>query len=112
MSIATAKVAGVGNIVACSVPTQEHGGIHPGILYTMDLCGADRILNLGGVQGIAAMAYGLFTGHPADILVCPGNRFVVAATRMLDRKRVVSGKSASVRVDVVGRAIIKKKNNQ
>src|SRR3546814_6178997 len=83
MSIATAKVAGVGNIVACSVPTQEHGGIHPGILYTMDLCGADRILNLGGVQGIAAMAYGLFTGHPADILVGPGNRFVAEAKRML-----------------------------
>src|SRR3546814_809231 len=79
----TAKVAGVGNIVACSVPTQEHGGIHPGILYTMDLCGADRILNLGGVQGIAAMAYGLFTGHPADILVGPGNRFVAEAKRML-----------------------------
>src|SRR3546814_2776716 len=83
MSIATAKVAGVGNIVACSGPTQEHGGIHPGILYTMDLCGADRILNLGGVQGIAAMAYGLFTGHPADILVGPGNRFVAEAKRML-----------------------------
>jgi sulfopropanediol 3-dehydrogenase len=83
MSIATAKVAGVENIVACSVPSAEHGGIHPGILYTMDLCGADHILNLGGVQGIAAMAYGLFTGHPADILVGPGNRFVAEAKRML-----------------------------
>ncbi len=83
MSIATAKVAGVENIVACSVPTDGHGGIHPGILYTMDLCGADHILNLGGVQGIAAMAYGLFTGHPADILVGPGNRFVAEAKRML-----------------------------
>jgi sulfopropanediol 3-dehydrogenase len=83
MSIATAKVAGVDNIVACSVPTREHGGIHPGILYTMDLCGADHILNLGGVQGVAAMAYGLFTGHPADILVGPGNRFVAEAKRML-----------------------------
>jgi sulfopropanediol 3-dehydrogenase len=83
MSIATAKVAGVENIVACSVPTAGHGGIHPGILYTMDLCGADHILNLGGVQGIAAMAYGLFTGHPADILVGPGNRFVAEAKRML-----------------------------
>jgi sulfopropanediol 3-dehydrogenase len=83
MSIATAKVAGVPNIVACSVPSAAHGGIHPGILYTMDLCGADYILNLGGVQGIAAMAYGLFTGHPADILVGPGNRFVAEAKRML-----------------------------
>jgi sulfopropanediol 3-dehydrogenase len=83
MSIATAKVAGVPNIVACSVPSTGHGGIHPGILYTMNLCGADHILNLGGVQGIAAMAFGLFTGHPADILVGPGNRFVAEAKRML-----------------------------
>jgi len=83
MSIATAKVAGVPNIVACSVPTAQHGGIHPGILYTMNLCGADHILNLGGVQGIAAMAYGLFTGNPADILVGPGNRYVAEAKRML-----------------------------
>src|SRR3546814_9079470 len=49
----------------------------------MNLCGADHILNLGGVQGIAAMAYGLFTGHAADILVGPGNRFVAEAKRML-----------------------------
>lgn len=82
MSIATAKVAGVENVVACSAP-HAGGGIHPGILYTMDLCGADTILALGGVQGIAAMAFGLFAGHPADILVGPGNRFVAEAKRIL-----------------------------
>ena len=82
MSIATAKVAGVKNVVACSAPKDENG-IDPGILYTMDLCGADYILNLGGVQGIAAMANGLFTGHKADILVGPGNRFVAEAKRQL-----------------------------
>lgn len=83
MSIATAKVAGVENVVACSAPHRDHGGINPAILYTMDLCGADHILALGGVQGIAAMAFGLFTGHPANILVGPGNRFVAEAKRML-----------------------------
>ncbi len=83
MSIATAKVAGVENVVACSAPHVAHGGIHPAILYTMDLCGADHILALGGVQGIAAMAFGLFTGHKANILVGPGNRFVAEAKRML-----------------------------
>lgn len=82
MSVATARVAGVENVIACSVPRDEHG-IHPAILYTMDLCGADTILNLGGVQGIAAMAFGLFTGKPADILVGPGNRFVAEAKRLL-----------------------------
>ena len=83
MSITTAKVAGVENVIACSAPNAERGGIHPGILYTMDLCGADHILAMGGVQGIAAMAFGLFTGHKANILVGPGNRFVAEAKRML-----------------------------
>lgn len=82
MSITTAKVAGVQNVIACSAP---HGsaGVNPGILYAMHTCGADRILALGGVQGIAALAFGFFTGHAADILVGPGNRFVAEAKRML-----------------------------
>ena len=82
MSIATAKVAGVGNVIACS-PPRKQGGVHPAILYAADLAGADTILSLGGVQGIAALAYGLFTGHKADILVGPGNRFVAEAKRIL-----------------------------
>ncbi|MDA0996709.1 MAG: histidinol dehydrogenase [Proteobacteria bacterium] len=82
MSIGTAKVAGVKNVIACSAP---HGseGINSGILYTMDICGANHILAMGGVQGVAAMAFGLFTGHKADILVGPGNRFVAEAKRIL-----------------------------
>ena len=83
MSISVAKVAGVRNVVACSAPSQERGGVHPAILYTMNLAGADHILALGGVQGIAAMAFGLFTGNKANILVGPGNRFVAEAKRML-----------------------------
>ncbi len=82
MSVGTAKVAGVENVVACSVGHGEHG-IHPQIVYAMDLAGADTIMAMGGVQGIAAMAFGLFTGHPADILVGPGNRFVAEAKRLL-----------------------------
>ena len=82
MSITTAKVAGVKNVVACS-PAKGVEGIHPAILYTMQLCGADHILALGGVQGVAAMAYGLFTGHQADILVGPGNAYVAEAKRIL-----------------------------
>ena len=82
MSIATARVAGVENIVACTVPRGDDGP-NPAILYAMDQCGADTILALGGVQGIAAMTFGLFTGRPARILVGPGNRFVAEAKRML-----------------------------
>jgi sulfopropanediol 3-dehydrogenase len=82
MSVATAKAAGVEHVVACS-PPKPGSGVHPAIVYTAHLCGADTILALGGVQGIAAMAFGLFTNHPADILVGPGNRFVAEAKRML-----------------------------
>lgn len=81
MSIATAKVAGVPFIVACSPP--HNGAIHPAIAYAMNLAGADVILEMGGVQGIAAMAYGLFTGREADIIVGPGNAYVAEAKRIL-----------------------------
>ncbi|VAV95450.1 putative histidinol dehydrogenase (but probably not) [hydrothermal vent metagenome] len=82
MSIATARVAGVEDIVACS-PPKGNAGLDPAIVYAMNLCGADTILALGGVQAIAAMAFGLFTGKPANILVGPGNRFVAEAKRVL-----------------------------
>jgi sulfopropanediol 3-dehydrogenase len=82
MAIATAKAAGVPFVVASSTPYREEG-IHPHVLYAMRVAGADAILTLGGVQAIAAMAYGLFTGRPADIIVGPGNKFVAEAKRML-----------------------------
>jgi sulfopropanediol 3-dehydrogenase len=82
MAIGTAKAAGVPFVVACSTPYRGEG-IHPEVLYAMKIAGADAILTLGGVQAIAAMAYGLFTGRPADIIVGPGNKFVAEAKRML-----------------------------
>ena len=86
MSIATAKAAGVPTVIACSTPYRGDGrndGIHPEVLYAMHVAGADVIMTLGGVQAIAAMAQGLFTGKPADIIVGPGNKFVAEAKRML-----------------------------
>jgi sulfopropanediol 3-dehydrogenase len=82
MSITTAKAAGVPTVIACSAPFQG-AGIHPKVLYAMKAAGADIVMTLGGVQAIAAMALGLFTGKPADILVGPGNKFVAEAKRML-----------------------------
>ena len=82
MTITTAKVAGVRHITAAS-PARPGTGIPDAIVYAMDLCGADTILNLGGVQAIAAMAFGLFNTTPADILVGPGNSFVAEAKRQL-----------------------------
>ena len=82
MSVTTAKVAGVKNIIVASSP-KPGVGVHPSIVYTADLCGADSILNLGGVQAIAAMTNGLFGNEPADMLVGPGNQFVAEAKRIL-----------------------------
>jgi sulfopropanediol 3-dehydrogenase len=82
MSVATAKAAGVPTVIACSAPYKGEG-IHPHVLYAMQVAGADAIMCLGGVQAIAAMANGLFTGRKADIIVGPGNKFVAEAKRML-----------------------------
>ncbi|MDA8051168.1 MAG: histidinol dehydrogenase [Rhodospirillales bacterium] len=82
MSVATAKAAGAGTVIACATPWRRRG-IHPAVLFAMHEAGADMILTLGGVQAIAALAYGLFTGKPADIIVGPGNKFVAEAKRIL-----------------------------
>jgi sulfopropanediol 3-dehydrogenase len=82
MTVTTAKVAGCGHITACSPPRPDVG-IAPAIIYTADLCGADKILSMGGVQGVAAMTFGLFGLPKSDILVGPGNQFVAEAKRIL-----------------------------
>ena len=76
-------LAGVRNII-CTAPTNKKTGkVHPNTLYAMKQAGATQILALGGVQGIAALAFGLFTGKEADIIVGPGNKFVAEAKRQL-----------------------------
>ena len=82
MTVTTAKVAGCEHISVCSPPRPEIG-INPAIVYTAHICGADSILALGGVQGVAAMAFGLFGQPESDILVGPGNQFVAEAKRIL-----------------------------
>jgi sulfopropanediol 3-dehydrogenase len=82
MGVATAKAAGVKTIVACSGPFRG-GPMHPYVMYAFNKAGADVIMTLGGVQAIATMAYGLFTGKPADVIVGPGNKFVAEAKRTL-----------------------------
>jgi sulfopropanediol 3-dehydrogenase len=81
MSITTAKTAGVSKIIACSPPRDE--SIHPAVAYAMDLAGADVILELGGVQAIASLTFGLFDQQAVDMLVGPGNHYVATAKRLL-----------------------------
>ncbi|MBS0304460.1 MAG: histidinol dehydrogenase [Proteobacteria bacterium] len=82
MGVATAKAAGVGTVIACSGPFRG-GPMHPCLLYAFQRAGADVIMTLGGVQAIATMAGGLFTGKRADVIVGPGNKFVAEAKRTL-----------------------------
>ncbi len=82
MTVTTAKVAGCNHITACS-PPRVGEGVAPAIIYAANLCGADKILSMGGVQGVAAMTFGLFGLPKADILVGPGNQFVAEAKRIL-----------------------------
>lgn len=82
MTVTTAKVAGC-NHIAVTSPPRPDTGVHPAIVFTADLCGADSILAMGGVQGVAALAFGLFGQPEADILVGPGNQFVAEAKRIL-----------------------------
>ena len=82
MTVTTAKVAGCQHITACS-PPRPGVGVPPAIIYAARICGADRIMAMGGVQGVAAMTFGLFGLPPANILVGPGNQFVAEAKRIL-----------------------------
>jgi sulfopropanediol 3-dehydrogenase len=118
MGVATAKAAGVKHIIACSGPFRD-GPMHPYLMYAFNKAGADTIMTLGGVQAIAAMAFGLFTGKPADVIVGPGNKFVAEAKRSLFGKvgidvfagpsevGVIADESADpaiVAIDLVGQA--------
>ena len=81
MSVLTAKVAGVRDIIASAPP--QGGKPHPAIVAAMHMGGADKILCLGGIQAVAAMAIGTETINGVDMLVGPGNMFVAEAKRQL-----------------------------
>jgi histidinol dehydrogenase/sulfopropanediol 3-dehydrogenase len=82
MSVIPAKVAGVGRIVACSPPSRA-GRINPGILYTMHKMGVDEIYCLGGAQAIGALAFGTECMNSVDLVVGPGNQYVMEAKRQV-----------------------------
>ena len=82
MTVTTAKVAGCESIIACS-PPRPGMGIAPAIIFAAHICGADKIMAMGGVQGVASMTFGLFGMPEANIIVGPGNQFVAEAKRIL-----------------------------
>jgi sulfopropanediol 3-dehydrogenase len=82
MTVIVPKVAGVEHVTACA-PPQRAGGIHPAMLYAMATSGADIILALGGVQALAAMAFGIEGFPGAHMIVGAGNAYVAEAKRQL-----------------------------
>jgi len=82
MTVITPKVAGVFRVVACTPPFKGEG-IYPATLYSMVAGGADEIYCMGGVQGLAAMAYGMEGLDPVDVVVGAGNKYVAEAKRQL-----------------------------
>lgn len=81
MSVATASVAGVPRIVACTPPF--NGEPNPAVIAAMHLGGAHEIYVLGGIQAVGAMAIGTESIDPVHLLVGPGNAFVAEAKRQL-----------------------------
>ena len=81
MSIVTAKVAGVERVAACTPPLDRR--VPDATVAAMHLAGADEIYILGGVQALAALAHGTETIERVDVLVGPGNAYVVEAKRRL-----------------------------
>lgn len=82
MTALPAKLAGVPELVLCTPPRRD-GTVAPEILAAAKLCGINEIYCVGGVQAIAAMAYGTQTIPAVDKIAGPGNAFVVEAKRQL-----------------------------
>lgn len=81
MTVIPARVAGVDEVVICT-PPGEDGKVNPLTLAAAAIAGADRVFRIGGVQAIAAMAYGTETVPAVDKIVGPGNVYVTAAKMM------------------------------
>jgi len=82
MTVGVARAAGVPNVLSATPPSRN-GQPHPAVLYAAQVSGAQRFFALGGVQALAAMAFGLLGEAPADMIVGAGNAYVAEAKRQL-----------------------------
>lgn len=82
-----AKIAGCKQIVLCS-PPDKNGKLHPAILYTAQLIGITNIFKIGGVQAIAAMAYGTATVPQVYKIFGPGNQYVTCAKQLIQQSGI------------------------
>ena len=83
-----AKIAGCKKIILCTPPNDNEGNIHPAIIYAASLVGVTDIYTIGGVQAIAAMAYGTDTIPKVNKIFGPGNQYVTAAKQLVQQTGV------------------------
>ena len=81
MQLVTAREAGVSRVVAVAPP--RGNAMSPATLVAIDLCEADEIFCLGGIQAMAALAFGFGELEPVDMITGPGNPYVAEAKRQL-----------------------------
>ena len=82
-----AKIAGCKEIVLCT-PPDKNGKVHPAILFAAHLAGVSKIFKVGGVQAIAAMAYGTESIPKVYKIFGPGNQYVTAAKQLVSLRDV------------------------
>jgi len=100
MTVLAARVAGVPEVVVCS-PPDPSGHVHDAILAAAAIADADEVYAIGGAQAIAAMAYGAGPLRPVDVVVGPGNAFVVEAKRQVFGTVGIDGLAGASEVVVV-----------
>ena len=82
-----AHIAGCKEIVLCTPPNRE-GKVHPAILFAAETAGVSKIFKAGGIQAIAAMAYGTESVPKVYKIFGPGNQYVTAAKQLVSLKDV------------------------
>jgi histidinol dehydrogenase len=100
MTALAARVAGVPEVVLCS-PPDETGHVHDAILAAAAIAGVDEVYAIGGAQAIAAMAFGAGTLRPVDVIVGPGNAYVVEAKRQVFGTVGIDGLAGASEVAIV-----------
>lgn len=82
-----AKIAGCREIILTSPPSSR-GKLHPAILYAAKLTGVTKVFKIGGVQAIAAMAYGTATVPQVSKIFGPGNQYVTCAKQLISKEGI------------------------
>jgi histidinol dehydrogenase len=100
MCCVPARVAGVGRIAVASPPSPS-GRVHPAVLAACAVAGADEVYAIGGAQAIAALALGTEQVPAVDLVVGPGNRYVVEAKRQLSGRVGIDGIAGPTELIVV-----------